>query len=169
MFTGCIQLAGRDVWQQCDVPIWGGSTAMYLTRISRHILQEIGGNWKSLEGHRTWSTTVGPQNAADEISASTWKIHYTTHLIWSGSMLRDITWVGHMNMTRTNQREWSAGKRYGCGEILTPIGPINQTIHIRHQTYWHSFAWQPLTWRSEKQIKKQNAPALSTQSNFLVI
>lgn len=67
---------------------------------------------KLLRYTRPEATTAGPHNGADEISASTWKIRYTAHLIWSGIMLRGIL---HESVTamlqRTNQREWAAGKK----------------------------------------------------------
>lgn len=44
MFTRCIQLASRNVWQRRNGTFRAGSTTKYLTRISRRILQEIGGN-----------------------------------------------------------------------------------------------------------------------------
>lgn len=54
------------------------------------------------------ATTAGPHNAADEISASTWKIHYTAHLIRSGNMLRAIL---HELVTATLQRTKQSGRK----------------------------------------------------------
>lgn len=53
MFSCCFQLASGDVTQRCDITVGGGNTAKYLTPISLDIRQEIGGNWKALERHRT--------------------------------------------------------------------------------------------------------------------
>lgn len=105
-------------------------------------LEAIG---KLLRYTRPEATTAGPHNGADEISASTWKIHYTAHLIWSGIMLRGIL---HESVTatlqRTNQREWAAGKKKKkkpvCRKALILLGlfggvidHVNQVIkHIEH-------------------------------------
>lgn len=106
MFTGRIELARGDVWQQCNVPVRGGNTAKYLTQILWHIRQEIGGNWKALES--SWETQDLEQWLLDHITqlmkslpTQKHKIHYTAHFIWSGKMLRGIL---HKSVTGTLQR-----------------------------------------------------------------
>lgn len=105
------------------------------------------------------ATTVGPHNAADEISACTWKIHCTARLIWSGNLLRDDTWVSGMNMTRRCRKQvWSPYER-----------PDWVLIDHNHQVIKHVTQIWPLTWRASKQMKRQHCPALGAGVDFWVL
>lgn len=133
-------------------------------------LEAIG---KLLRYTRPEATTAGPHNGADEISASTWKIHYTAHLIWSGIMLRGIL---HESVTatlqRTNQWEWAAGKKKTCLQknphTVWPVWGGYWSCQSGNQTYWTDFSpWWALTWSVSKPNKRQCCSALSTQVGSL--
>lgn len=105
-------MSGSDPMLQWEEEILQSTWHKFRDTFGRK-LEAIG---KVLRDTGPGATTAGPRNGADEISASTWKIHYTAHLIRSGIMLRGIL---HESVTatlqRTNQREWAAGKKRPVG------------------------------------------------------
>lgn len=162
-------MSGSDAMLQWEEEILRSTWHEFCDTFGRK-LEAIG---KLLRYTRPEATTAGPHNGADEISASTWKIHYTAHLIWSGIMLRGILHESqrrYKGQTRESElqgkKDLFAEKPSYCLACLGGGGYWSR--QSGNQTYWTDFSsWWALTWSVSKPNKRQCCSALSTQVGSL--
>lgn len=159
MFTGCIQLASRNVWQHCDV-----TSRKYCKVPHANFETHSAGNWRQSES--SWETRDLEQLLLDHISQLIKSLpavgKYTTQHVWY-----DLTCWGMIHESVIWTWQGGAGNlKYCCGEVLlTWYQSRNPTRDT--DVFLLAILGLNSLWPEELISIRQHFPALGTQVNLV--